>query len=662
MRNIFIAAMMLLTITNATAQETAPKTAYAGGNAAFVYHAFPPASPKAPDNGFTGVKLEREDLAAPGKWVTISETHFPENAGELMLNYSRAARFFPGAAELRFDPAASFSKYQRYKTLDSLANELAYTPEQMAFNILLADTTVQKGHSYRYKVSQSGAPNGKWFYTNNIKYPDVIDTKKPVYARRQVEQAAIRIEWAAKGEFRPMKMRVYRRSDNDKEFSEIRPYTSVDLKGDSIKYSIRDENVVYSNMYHYYITPVNDFGGGGNIVSDTVHATCMESRNLLSPQYVIAGPDSAKQAVVVRYRLPEPQYIGSVAIMRSANYDKGYERVGLNAATDSTFTDNRIEPGVKYYYYLVMTDKMGRNATRSVKTFGFYQSAGNDFPARFVRAERKGKTVLLSWQYPDERMSGYYVYRCEGIGGQMKRLTVLLRENDSLYVDTFKFRPGFTYGYAVRSENLSNKESRNSNIAYIRPAGADSDMVAPKDIQAAAQGNAIRLTWADLRQTNNTVSAYRIVRFTSGETQPQLLQANYPSAFSTYVDSTAVEGKSYVYAIAAVINGSVSLANQSNTVQLRVENMPPPAALTAYSSAKGVNLRWGKVVDERVKYFVIYRYVNGGQPAAIATLPANTYAYTDAAAAKGVSNYYFIRSAGADKVASAKSSNEAFAD
>ena len=659
-----ITCILLLFSFRVKAQDASANTAYAGGKAVFVYHAFHPASPRYPDKGFTGYQLERQDISVPGKWTVVGSFHTPQNAGELYENFQQSLRFFPDGKSLKFDAESAWTKFIKDgQELDSLKIELAFTPIQMAFGILIADTTVVKGKTYQYRVSQAGADNGASFTTNRVAFPAILKALKPRLLQRKVESKAIRIEWFARGDFNSFNFRVFRSTGNDKVYSEIKPYLFMEVKGDTLKYSIRDEHVAFSTMYHYFITPVNSFGGGGNIVSDTVNATCMEARGLLTPQYFSAKGDSIAHAIKIKFQLANPAFISAVSVMRSISYDSGFEEIGVASPADSTFLDFRIEDGQKYYYYLLMIDKMGRKTNRSAKTFGLYQTTKNDFPASYVRAVKQGKNVLVSWTNPrGEKLSGYYVYRSEGVGQTMKRLTALIPQHDSTgnYIDQYPFRPGITYGYSVRSENKSNVESKNSKIVYIMPRPVDSSLFAPKKVQASVQNQLIILTWDNIRQLNPTQRGYRIWRKAESDKNDMVIMDNYPAAFSSYSDSTAKPGISYVYGVESTSGGISSVKTTSNTVAVRALPYTHPEGLIALVAKNGISLTWGKVIDSRIKQFAIYRYQKGGQPKWIATVDGNKNAYLDTKAVKGGLYYFFVRSLGDNPAQASGDSNEAF--
>jgi len=654
----FIIFQIMLSGFAATAQDNSI-TAYGGEGAIFIYHAFHPASAAYPNNGVTGYKLEREDAGVQGRWVMIRDFHTPKNIDELVRNLRASFRFFPDGKKLRLDPPAIWKKFlSTNQTLDSLSNELDFTAMQMAFNILVADTTVVKGKTYRYRVSEVGT-GGTSFITNNVKYPAVVTALKPHILSRKVESEAIRLEWFAKNDNNSFNFKTFRKAEGDKVFEEIHPFVYMERKGDTLKYSIRDEHVAFSTMYRYFIMPVNNFGGGGNVVSDTIPATCMEARGLLTPQYFKAVGDELTHTVKLHYHLPNPGFIGSVAVMRSTSYDDGgYKQVGLAMPYDTVYSDFRIEAGQKYYYYLQMVDKMGRTTVRSAKTFGLYQTKINNFPPRAVTAILKGGVVLVNWEMPVEKQSGFYVYRSEGVGMPMKRLSTMLAANS--YTDSSRLRPGIMYGYAVRSENASNVESKNSTIAYIQAATVDSVLMAPKNFHAELQGQAVRLTWMQMLKLNKFQTGYRITRHSDGDKRDVVIRNALPAPFSTFVDSTAVPGITYIYNIESTAGKAHSMQVPSNAITVTPMRYIQPGGLMALSGATGIKLKWGAINDKRVTRFAIYRYKRGAAAKLIATVPSATNTYVDKAATKGDTWYFYIRSIGKNVAETSEKSNEAF--
>jgi fibronectin type 3 domain-containing protein len=379
----------------------------------------------------------------------------------------------------------------------------------------------------------------------------------------------------------------------------------------------------------------------------------------LTPQYFKAVGDEAAHAIKLHYHLANPGFIGSIAVMRSTSYDDGkYQQVGLAMVYDTVYNDFRIEPGQKYYYYLQMVDKMGRKAVRSAKTFGLYQTKINNFPPRIVKAVLKGNAVLVNWEQSAEKQSGYYVYRSEGVGMPMKRLTTLLTATS--YTDTSKLRPGLMYGYAVRSENSSNVESKDSPVAYVQAATVDSILMAPKNFHAILQGQAVRLTWMQMLKFNKYQTGYRITRRADGDKQDVVIRNTYPARFDTFIDSTAVPGITYTYNIETLAGKAHSMQIPSNAIIIKTIPYAQPEGLLAFADVAGITLKWGAINDTRVTRFAIYRYKRGERAKLVATVPSTKNSYIDNAAAKGETWYFYIRSIGKNIAETSDKSNEAF--
>jgi len=332
--------------------------------------------------------------------------------------------------------------------------------------------------------------------------------------------------------------------------------------------------------------------------------------------------------------------------------------VGLAMAYNTVYNDFRIEPGQKYYYYLQMVDKMGRKAVRSAKTFGLYQTKINNFPPRIVKAVLKGNAVLVNWEQSAEKQSGYYVYRSEGVGMPMKRLTTLLTATN--YTDTSKLRPGLMYGYAVRSENSSNVESKDSPVAYVQAATVDSILMAPKNFHAILQGQAVRLTWMQMLKFNKYQTGYRITRRADGDKQDVVIRNTYPARFDTFIDSTAVPGVTYTYNIETLAGKAHSMQIPSNAIIIKTIPYAQPEGLLAFADVAGIALKWGAINDTRVTRFAIYRYKRGERAKLVATVPSTKNSYIDKAAAKGETWYFYIRSIGKNIAETSDKSNEAF--
>jgi fibronectin type 3 domain-containing protein len=460
---------------------------------------------------------------------------------------------------------------------------------------------------------------------------------------------------------------VYRSTGNEKRFQPVSAFTSLVQRGDSLVYTIQDKKVAFSEMYRYYIMPVNAFGGGGNILSDTIAATCMNPTQLLTPQYISTSENSDKKAIVLHYLLPDPSYIGSVHVMRSTSFDDGYEEIGLAEAADTLFTDFRITIGKKYYYYLLMTDKMGRSSARSIKTFGLCQDTSNAFPARFVTAERARGGIKVSWQNPPDTdvVSGYYVCRSTDGSDRFERITTLLPVQDSLnsYLDTSSLlQPSVLYAYSVVSENTSNKVSRNSVIAYVSPAETTAPpvLLTPRNVKVLAENKRARLLWYDMRLVNPDQSFYNIYRKSDTDKDFVLISSNYPASYTSYIDSTIEPGSGYVYAVEAADGAShVSAQAITSKVYFAARALPAPV-IAAFAANDGVTITWEGVADQRVTRYQVYRYTKGGSPEKIGEAAAGESRFEDKKVAGGKTYYYYLQADPGNRSLPATASNKVY--
>jgi len=625
--------------------------AYAGLRAVFVFHGFAPASPKFPDAaGNTGFTLQRREGPA-ASWITVRPFNSPQNLQELIANYNIALALLPDAKRISFDPVEAWGKWEKYKSYDSILNELSYAPGQMAFNVLVADSTVRAGKTYQYRIIKNviSAPLDSSFVSNAVPFPASLKIPAPKFMQRQTGRDMIMISWFAMGFKTVDNFNVYRAEGNNR-FTLVKPGIRVVQHQDSTIYTLMDKNVVMGEMYQYFIKPVNGFSGGGNIVSDTVPATCMDPQHLQTPQDIYTTEDIGRRAIVVHYRLPDPAFIGSVHVFRSEHFDRGFAELGIVGATDTSYVDLKARAGIKYYYYLQMTDKMGRNSPRSIKTAGLYQDTANIQIPRYAAVRNGRDGIVVTWENPPlkEDISGYYVYRSVGAGGSdFQRISELLPVADSLnsYTDTAKIlTPGMLYTYCIKSENLSNKLSRNSNMARIAIAAAQNTagLYTPRNLKALVDSSNVRLIWSDMRAVNNSLAYYRVSRKKQGDKDFTVMVEKLPGAFSSWLDTTIQAGQVYEYAVESADDaGNMSAQATSNSIRLRQDALPAPI-VTLFKTTDGISLNWDTVMDARVHGYNVYRYTKGTRPEKIGHAGATESSYTDKSLTAGTMYYYYV--------------------
>jgi hypothetical protein len=125
----------------------------------------------------------------------------------------------------------------------------------------------------------------------------------------------------------------------------------------------------------------------------------------------------------------------------------------------------------------------------------------------------------------------------------------------------------------------------------------------PARLAAEAVAAGVRLTWE-----GPPGAAFRVLR-----NEAELAASEKPE----YLDATTQYGKTYRYAVQAIVKRGASVAESevSESVSITPEDrFPPavPAGLTAVAAVRSIELSWERNTEPDLKGYYLYRSVEGG--------------------------------------------------
>lgn len=642
-------AVVLLFCLNANAQKEVP-AAFNGYKGNYIYNIFKPASVAHPDGEVVGFRLDRK-TARETTWQTLYQFSTPATFNELQSNYQKAVNnAFEHNPITAYHIAEVWPIFKMKFNFDSLSVQLTQQPMAMAFNLLLVDTTAKREVSYQYRVIQlkaDGTEMGK--YTSlPVSANDKFIANQPKKSGRKITGEVFRMEWKAKlsGEL-PEVLLVKRSEGINTPFKRLLNSYSIEQRGDSVIYTLEDQNVSKEALYQYTITPVNRFGGGANSVSDTIQIAAVDSQFLI-PKIFTASADSVKNAVSLNWSFIKPDFISVVNIFRSTAYEDGYKLI--KSTTGYNYIDRDIIAGQKYYYYLVVNDRIGQTTERSVKIYALSQkSTKSELPSQVTVSKSKEGNVI-SWRDNAVDSRGFYVYRTNEVAGALKPITEMIdvdakAKQNYTYTDTATNLSG-KIGYAVVAENLSNLRSNFSAIVYVENQNTITSQPTLIDINKVNDG--IFIFWKD--ETASSVAAgYNIYRKVGTGAYAKINRTLVLPLKNSYKDVIQLNDMAVEYKMTSVNLSGVesSFSNELGTNQF--ETVYPPANLKSFYSAdlKSVMLQW-QAPQSSVASYEVYRYVRGKDPLKIATLNHSALSFNDTGFDTTQNNYYYIKTVGAN--------------
>ena len=658
---VFLFSCLSLFFMQAQSQSRV-KVAHGGPAGIYFVTPFAPCSTGNPNkNGAVKIKVERR-VAGESSWNSIGFFKSPESKKELSENYDTYFRFalapeFTNSGNLE----KVWEKFKSFPVWDSIQYALYDRILGLAIGNEFLDTTAVPKTLYEYQVSEQVADgstiNSK--ITNAVSAPDESVFDGPAKAGL-IEQSLIEIhiEWKIKSEKRIRMFKVYRKHGPLEDFKFIANETDISLngKGDSAVLNMRDRSVVANQLYYYYVVAYDGFGNF-SMNSDTLFTKTYEINDVLLPQFFIAKNVNGSKAIELSWKLVSDQNISSIEIFRCMDYEGQYERIGMTSGEDTSFIDYSIDPALVYYYYIQSTDNFQHKTRRSARTYGLMEDLNPPAPPRYLYAEMKNEKAALTWTTSEANISGYFVFRSNGLDTNYLMISDFIPHKDSstTFIDErINFRSPYGYSYVVVQENTSHVQSRYSLPAYVSiKMQADSLSSVFKPTVQAVNGKAM-LFWNSLESVSG-ITSYNILRRKKGE--PNFAQINktiLSSSVNYYLDSTVQNGNVYEYSVVAeVYSGGKTQISESVEFDLSYPAPSPPNGLELYKTPDGVLISWSPENITPLKEFEVYRNERGEEKAEkISSVPISENSFIDTKVISGKSYFYFLVAVGSNDLKS----------
>ncbi len=261
------------------------------------------------------------------------------------------------------------------------------------------------------------------------------------------------------------------------------------------------------------------------------------------------------------------------------------------------FDDKTAEEGEPYAYRLTRVD--AGLETDAALAEGERSNDAVDSPAE-LKGMSRDSLVELTW-IPEQRFSGYHVYRAESKSGNYVRantapVLVLETEHEGrIVVPEVLFRDrsvraGRTYWYTVSGINAFAQESERSDQipVVVKPIVF---LPIPTPPNVAIKRDSVVLTWSAVKE--NEIAGYHIYR-ASGNPDSMRRVTNKPVRSIRFVDEGLSEQTAYFYAITAVDeDGNESAHSPSVLADILDFGAPlPPKGIVVETDTGTIVLRW----------------------------------------------------------------------
>ena len=127
-----------------------------------------------------------------------------------------------------------------------------------------------------------------------------------------------------------------------------------------------DKNFQFGSNYRYIVRAVSLGTGGAQVESLNSNAVAVSPKDVFPPaapeRPSIAAPEPSSARLAIFFAANKETDIAGYNIYRSTDPDlpkQNWTRLNQTLLTRTTFTDDKVEPGKTYYYYVTAVDKAG---------------------------------------------------------------------------------------------------------------------------------------------------------------------------------------------------------------------------------------------------------------------------------------------------------------
>ncbi len=511
------------------------------------------------------------------------------------------------------------------------------------------DMTAKPGTSYVYKVvTTKPGERDTEAVTDTVKYPAPAADYKIRHYWQNALETHVNLRFNVENRNRIYTAKAFRRYYMQTDFVPVQSPVGLSFSNDSLQAWVIDTTTVKRSITQYFIVPYDLYGNPGR-PSDTAKVV-----NLIEKaESMISGLHSSnnreERSIILSWQCAVPEFLRSIDVYRSEEYETGYRLIGSAAPKDTTFTDQQVNPITTYYYYLVINNAYGQSG-KSARIAGMLEASRKAVAPHDLKAETRQGMVVLTWKRPSDDTRGYYVMRSDDGSGKYRQLGNLLI-TDSLsvvYIDTLTSLNRNSLAYAITAENTSYDISPMTEPVYVNPVNT-APLTTPVNLVTHYRDSLVLVAWDETAQIDPNVLGYRLMRKIlrpdgTDSTAFGPLAANGDILLLNYFEDRAIkEGVTYAYQVAAI--GSAGVQSEGSIPSVITIPLYRPVSLASVAAVRTdreIVLSWEPTRQPDILSYRVYRLQEGSPPVLLATLPAGDSGYTDATVQKDVVYVYAV--------------------
>lgn len=339
---------------------------------------------------------------------------------------------------------------------------------------------------------------------------------------------------------------VYRAASKKGSYKQI---GTVKRKSGAMTGSYTDKNVKIGKKYYYKVVTYKNISGGKMLRSAYSGVKGITAAPSITTVKVKSAGNESLKVTWKKVKASKNRYVKGYAIYRSTSENGKYRKIKtINKGTTTSYVDKGLVTGNTYYYKVrTFCTSGGKKIYSDYSDPASMQVLPGKPSIQVVAANYN--TITVSWKKV-EGCDGYRVYRATEKDGKYKPVKTCSSVNTLSYKNS-KLKTGKTYYYKVRA--YVNKNGKKLYGDYSAVKQATPVLSKPTGLYAASIAeNQIKLTWNAV----DGAETYTVLRSNSENGKYKI--ATELCTTNSFIDYTAVTGKTYYYKIYAVRGEYVS--------------------------------------------------------------------------------------------------------
>ena len=582
------------------------------------------------------VSIQRSDNHAA--FATLPSAVIPKDEKEFLSLLVKAEKSFP-----QQPPAVEQLKSSWFKGISQgkpQAMFLMSPAGMLASGMAYCDREVGKGNTCRYRILVSDEKGTRELLSGEILFTGNVSLPHPAFVSRREDAGRISLQFGYTPRMTPSEIRVFRKTEGSREFSEIPFRGGFSHMGDSTLLTCIDTAVDLMKEYSYCIK-LRDWLGNEFPVSDTAlgRAYSQLAAPVINNLHIKPLPSS--HAIRLSWDAVKSPGVRGIFLFRSGSKDGKYSRIATLTFRDTAYVDVVPLANENYWYFTVVANRFGYG---NPGTRAFAQVPLNSSPFKPPRPgiRLKQNKPVISLRAGRANVTGFVVYRGEGFQGKLRQLSAYLPLSDTSYQDSGAVNGrSYSYAYAFLGEG-SGLSPRSDSVSIQVPAAGHVSV--PYNLKAFTDGTYVNLFWENMLLSDGRVNGYRVYRRIEGENQFTRLTAVALSSYSnSFRDSVTFPGRVAEYCITSVDPGGIeSPLSAPLGIQALNTGRTGVSGIMLRNSGGKVIVSWARIIDPSLKSYRIFRFTENSESSEIGHADAASDSFTDNSPVKGnqLLNYY----------------------